>query len=247
MHQYHRYAFFDMDGTLIADTSLITFYSYYLRTEFGARAAALGTEILQAVAAQRQAGIERDQLNAWFYERYFAGLQVSRLRDLAHGWLAAREADPGFFLAAMVSKVKAYQAQGVGTVLVTGSFREVVQPLATRLGIDVCLWAPLEEADGRYTGAMTGAPMIGAGKAAAVLTFLQQRHIAPRLCSGYGDDHTDIAFLSELGMPSALASGSPGLLAHARQFGWPVIDPSSGMQVTIQTTQGVPFSATINE
>lgn len=247
MDHYSRYAFFDLDGTLIADTSLMTFYSYYLRAEFGARAPGLGKEILEAVTARRKAGIERDELNAWFYERYFAGLEAARLRELAQGWLAAREADAGFYQAALVARVHAYRAQGVGTVLVTGSFREVAEAVAARLGIAACLSAPLEEVDGRYTGAMTGAPMIGAAKAAAVLAFLRQRHVAPGQCFGYGDDHTDIDFLAVLGRPRALASGSPALLAHARRGGWPVIDPASAIGATISTTQGVPDSATIDE
>ncbi|NRR33517.1 HAD-IB family hydrolase [Oxalobacteraceae bacterium] len=221
---FERFAFFDLDGTLISDTSLLAFYRHYLSVEYPDSAEQRSADFAQALADRIASGIARDELNAWFYRNHFADLEVERIRALAQQWLAGRCADERFFKSGMVERVKAYRAQGVGTVLVTGSFREVVQPLAERFGIDACLCAPLEEVDGRYTGALTSRPMIGAGKRIAIEHFLAQHDVAPEYCSGYGDDHTDIAFLGSLGQPWALSSGTAELLAHARKSGWSVIE-----------------------
>lgn len=225
MQTHRRYAFFDLDGTLIADTSIVSFYRYFLQAEHGHEVQARGAVILRAVNEKKQAGIERDELNSWFYQSYFAGLKLARLRTLAAEWLEARLQDPAFFFPSMTAYVQAYREKGIGTVLVTGSFREVAQPLANLLGMTAYLCAPLEESGGRYTGYMTGEPMIGAGKAAAVRNFAIRHHAALEACSGYGDDHTDIAFLSELGSASVLSNGSARLLSHAANLGWNVIDP----------------------
>jgi HAD superfamily hydrolase (TIGR01490 family) len=217
------YAFFDLDGTLISDASVIAFHRYRVERQGGGDAERLKAEFAAALADQYRRHVPRDEINAWFYRTYFRDVEVAHIRALASDWLAMRMTDPGFVKHGVVARLKDLRARGVGTALITGSFREIAQPLARHFSIDVCLCAPLEEIAGRYTGRLTAPPTIGAGKALAITQFLDGRGIAPAGCHGCGDDHTDIPYLGLLGNPAALASGTPELLAHADRHGWPLV------------------------
>lgn len=218
------YAFFDLDGTLISEASVQSFFRFYLETETPQTAAACWQDFTQTMSSFLSAGKPRDEINAWFYRHHFAGVQISRIARLAAGWLELRCNNETFFKKETLEQLRLHGESGVPAVLVTGSFREVVAPIAASLGIETVLCAPLQEIDGRYTGALTGPPMIGDGKALAVERFLAERGVEPASCFGYGDDHTDIPFLERLGHPRALASGSVELLTHARRYRWAIVN-----------------------
>lgn len=218
------YAFFDLDGTLITEKSLLSFFAFYLDVE-GLAPLARWMEFSRELAARLAAGAHREHLNAWFYRNALAGIRVDRLRELAARWCAERCSDSIFFNARVVDCLERHRAEHVGTVIVTGSFREVVAPLAERLNVDHVICAPLEEADGRYTGALTARPTIGKGKLVAVDRFMVENGVEAASCFGYGDDHTDIDFLRRLGSPRVPANSTTQLLLHAREQGWDVLDP----------------------
>lgn len=218
-----RYAFFDLDGTLISQASVIAFYRHYVEAEFPDRAARLWQEFHAAVTHMRAAGVPRDEINAWYYRQHLAQADVARLRVLAADWVDERWRDPAFVRHHVLEHARSHRAARVGTVLVTGSFRELVQPLAARLGIDAYLCAPLEERDGRYTGALTAPPTIGCGKWLAIEHFLREHGVAAHHCFGYGDDHSDIPFLERLGEPRVVAEATSELKAHAHSHGWRVL------------------------
>lgn len=215
-----RYAFFDLDGTLIRDTSLLSFQAWRMasvseRDQWAAT--------MQQLAQWRASGVSRAHQNAWFYQRHFAGLPLALAREQAEQWLLCRMAQPGFFHAGTLAAWQALRQQGVSGVMVTGSFREVAQAVGARIGIHTCLCAPLRVSEGCYTGELDGLPMIGEGKAKAVRKFLQTHQADPAGCSGFGDDISDVPYLSLLGQPHAVAGTCAALLQHARQQGWPVL------------------------
>lgn len=218
------YAFFDLDGTLITEKSLLSFFAFYLEVEELARLARW-VEFSRELAARMAGGAQREQLNAWFYRNALAGIRVDRLRELAARWCSERCSDSIFFNARVVDCLERHRAEHVGTVIVTGSFREVVAPVAERLNVDHVICAPLEEADGRYTGALTARPTIGKGKLAAVDRFIAAHDVDAASCFGYGDDHTDIDFLRRLGRPRVPANSTTELLLHALGQGWDVLEP----------------------
>lgn len=217
------YAFFDLDGTLISETSLLGFYRFYLETEWPGQGTQLHHDFTQRLAELQHRHIDRAEINAWFYRSCFAGISVERVRELSQRWLVSRLKDPHFLKQKVLDRMRWHRAAGAGCVLVTGSFREVAAPLARHFGMDDWLCAPLEQIDAIYTGALTAHPMIGAGKSRAIQQFLAERRIEPEACFGYGDDHSDIPFLQCVGHPHALSSGSAELLDHARTAGWSVL------------------------
>lgn len=201
------YAFFDLDGTLISEASMVSFHRHRLLALGPTEGPAAWNGFQAEAARMRATQRSRATLNEWYYNTCFEDTDISALASLAVGWLAHR-------------------AQGMPVVLLTGSFREVVAPLAALFGASDFICAPLEEARGRYTGRLLGEPMIGEGKKAAIERFLQARGTDPALCHGYGDDDSDIPFLSALGHPKVLANGHADLLRHASAHGWARIGAS---------------------
>lgn len=221
--RFQSYAFFDLDGTLISDVSVVAFLRFYLESEFPESAESRWVEFHTALSSMRYQGVARDKINAWFYHRYFTGIEIELVRHHAERWVEMRCRDTSFIKAEVFKALQEHREMGTGNVLVTGSFREIADPLAKRFGIDSYICAPLEEIDGRYTGRMTAAPTIGYGKWLAVDRFLTEHDVAPEDCLGYGDDHTDIPLLERLGQPFVIATGSAQLLAHANISGWNVL------------------------
>ena len=213
-----RYAFFDLDGTLINDTSLLSCCAHHLRQQ-GKSFQASRDEL----AALRAAGLPREQQNAWFYQQHFAGFSVVAAQAAASAWFAEARQQPGFYKTAAVARLRELQQQGVEIVLVTGSFAEAARSVGSGLGVQHYLCAPLLTQDGVYTGALSDIPMIGVGKAQAVQRFLAQHAAHAADAYGFGDDHSDLPFLQLLGQPTAVAGHCPLLVQHARAQGWPVL------------------------
>ena len=225
MNRSARYAFFDLDGTLIADASIPAFFKYYLNQESADNAKAIWAEFSQKFSDMCLQGISRDNINSWFYNTYFCSISIARVRELSQQWLNSYDLSQNFFKKKLINYLNAHIKNGIKVVLVTGSFREIVAAIGNIIHIDACLCAPLEEKDGYYTGRLTSEPMIGIGKRLAVEEFLCKNNISPQHCYGYGDDPTDIPFLDILGYPHALTSGDPRLLEYAHQASkWTIID-----------------------
>jgi HAD superfamily hydrolase (TIGR01490 family) len=217
-------AFFDVDGTLWSERSLVSFYESLIEHQYGDSRAAKLARFAREVAVKTGEGAAREALNAWFYEHYFRDLDVQLVAEVGRRWFETRVSRPGFFVEAAVRLAREHVDAGDVVVLVSGSFREIVSPLAEVVGASHLLVAPLEERAGVYTGRLTGAPMIGAGKADAVGAFLLARSIDPRRCYGYGDDDSDVPFLAFLGSPTVVSPGRSPMAAVARARGWSVLN-----------------------
>ncbi|WP_081466882.1 HAD family hydrolase [Methylobacter tundripaludum] len=192
-------AFFDVDETIWNEKSVITFYQFYLDITKGDKADFFWEQFNKNVKNTISAGISREELNAWFYLEHFSGVSVSHLREIAEQWSIKKFNQPSFWQDKVIERIEYHKNKGHAIVLVSGSFREVLAPLAKRLGVTDILCSPLEEKDGCYTGNMLGSPMIGYGKANAVSDYLREHHIDPVHCYGYGDDTTDIPFIGTVG------------------------------------------------
>ncbi len=140
-------------------------------------------------------------MNAWFYRTYFAGISVNLVESIAEDWYMQSTKKEGFWNKVTLKRLKDHQRQGHAIVLVSGSFREVLSPLAKYLSASAIFCSPLVEENGRYTGEMDGIPIIGAGKAHAVVQHLMKHEINHTSSFGYGDDPSDLAFLGCLGHP----------------------------------------------
>lgn len=108
-------------------------------------------------------------------------------------------------------------------VMATTSPRDLVAPLAERLGMDGLVATRYQETDGVYTGALEGEFVWGPGKLAAVRRWAAGQDVSLADSFGYSDSFFDVPLLSALGRPFAV-NPDPRLRVAAVLARWPVLD-----------------------
>ncbi len=222
-----RYAFFDVDGTILRLRSMLTFQEFYYR--YRVRFAPLGA--LNAwrsrlwwdynIVTRR----DRHVVNRKYYES-LRGRRQAEVREFALRWYEhEKKSRTQLFITDTVKAIEKHRENGVEIVLVSGSFVEILEPLAAELGARHCLATVLEVENGRYTGRILPPQMIGDGKAKAIRTFLSDMQAQAAECFAYGDHHTDIPMLETVGIPVAI-SGDSQLTEHAASRGWEILTPA---------------------
>ena len=212
-------AFFDVDGTLISIKSMFSFL------EFLVEALAIEESTLDYRQQLQQMITDqapREAINRYYY-RLYTGLEVDLVAQLGQQWYRQVRDREGLFYPRMLEEVRRHQLQGLRTVLVSGSFAAILQPLADELGIDDLIAAPLEIQAGRYTGQLIGLPTIGQGKAVGIRNYLRAYPAITAQCYAYGDDVSDLPMLESVGFPVTVNPDATlrGISQHRR---WPIIE-----------------------
>ncbi|KFX71181.1 hypothetical protein TMS3_0104410 [Pseudomonas taeanensis MS-3] len=214
-------AFFDVDGTLISIKSMFSFLEFLideLRIGESERVKAYRAQLQQMIAEDAP----REAINRFYYSLY-AGLDVELVARLGQQWYRLVRSRKDLFYPRMLEEIRRHQQQGVRIVLVSGSFRAILQPLADELGIDDLIAAPLAVQQGCYTGELTGLPTIGQGKAAGILAYALEHPIDTADCYAYGDDISDIPMLESVGNPTTV-NPDDTLRSICQQRRWPIIE-----------------------
>jgi putative phosphoserine phosphatase / 1-acylglycerol-3-phosphate O-acyltransferase len=120
------------------------------------------------------------------------------------------------------SLVKAHQKMGHTVAIATSATRYQAAPIAEELGIEHLLCTRATVRDGRLTGGVEGAPLWGAGKAAAVCDFATAHGIELSRSYGYANGNEDIAFLKTVGHATAV-NPKPALIEAAQRAGWTML------------------------
>ena len=215
-----RFAFFDVDDTLISIKSMFDFFSFW-----GARtgAHALVDEFEQYFAHARKSKVAREELNRMYY-RFLRGTLLSDLESAGRDWFADRfKGADAPYIKSTLARLRAHQDKQVEVVFVSGSMLPLLQPLADTLGVIHCLCAKLIlDDDQRLTGEIGTPQTIGDGKAEAIRIFVDEKKIQASQCYGYGDDISDLPLLESVGHPVVVASN--GLLFDiAKNRRWEII------------------------
>jgi HAD superfamily hydrolase (TIGR01490 family) len=124
----------------------------------------------------------------------------------------------------VVEILKDHQAKGHVVALVSGSPQQLLDALASRLGVEHALGSPLETRQGRYTGRMAGSVTMSEGKVEALKGWLGASDLVIdwQNSFAYGDGHTDLHLLEQVGHPVAVYPDE-GLKAVAEERGWQII------------------------
>jgi HAD superfamily hydrolase (TIGR01490 family) len=219
-----RAAFFDVDETLIAAKSMFAFLRFWLaqRGDDGSDyRIAFGR--LSAMASE---GVDRSAINGAYY-RLFAGVTLAELLDAGETWYAQLCSEPEPFVAATLAALARHRTAGHAIVLVSGSFRPCLEPLAAHVGAHtVVCTEPVVDDDGRLTGEVRR-PMIGARKASAVAEVMAALAVCPAHCYAYADHASDVDMLSLVGH-GVVIGRDPVLTSRAGSAGWRLLSPSRG-------------------
>ena len=195
----HEAAFFDVDGTLL-EGNVIRYYAFLRCREMGPIRRAVWTMGLLArvpfyLIVDR---ISRGKLLTQFYRNY-KGVTSQQLRDGAQA-LFSEELRQKIYPDAL-SCVEKHRAAGRYIVLVSGSIREIVTPVAKHVGADHLLCVDLEEKNGEFTGGLRGQVLTGSGKAKALVNYARRHRVRLASSHAYADSLDDFSMLSSVGNP----------------------------------------------
>jgi len=212
-------AFFDLDKTVIAKSSVLAFGRPLYREGLLSRSALLRSAYNQAIYRFRGAGVSR----------------MNRARDtmlsLTRGWDQAHVSGiVGETFETIVAPIIYAEAlelfeehldAGRKIFLVSSSPMEIVSHLAEYLGVDECIASRSRvDADGRYTGELDFYAY-GPHKAAAILAAAERDGIDLSCSYAYSDSITDAPMLGLVGHPVAV-NPDRELARLARQRGWDI-------------------------
>ncbi|WP_242606632.1 HAD family hydrolase, partial [Protofrankia symbiont of Coriaria ruscifolia] len=211
-------AVFDLDGTLVSSTVVESYLWLRLADQSvaarGRELAALARALPGYVRAERR---DRGHLIRAVYTRY-AGTdpdELARLVDEAAGDILLRRVKP-----AAIRRVREHREAGHRTVLLTGAVEVLTRPLAplfdeivaTRLAVG---------GDGRCTGRLVSAPLVGDARAAWLSHYAGRVGANLSVSWGYADSQSDLPMLRAVGNPVAVNPDLP-LYRVARRSGWPI-------------------------
>ncbi|MDP6976260.1 MAG: HAD-IB family hydrolase [Acidimicrobiales bacterium] len=214
-------AFFDLDRTVIARASLAA-YGPVLRREGYlnvpmALKAAWGQVVYRFFGADDDA-IDRARRTAL---RLATGVDQESLRRLARDHLA-EVIEPIVFDEAL-ELLDRHRDEGRLVVLVSASPVEIVEPLATHLGVDEFVaTTPEVDPGGRYTGEIEFSAH-GPGKAEAMTRLAAELDLDLAASWAYSDSVSDLPMLEAVGHPVAV-NPDRQLRRLAGEREWPVLE-----------------------
>ncbi len=210
-------AVFDLEGTIV-DSNLV---EQYLLLWAGAipksrRATDLPNLFAHLPGYVRTERKDRGDFIRTFMRRYsgFRVRDLQRLVEGSYGRALRRRVFP-----AALERVAAHRAAGHRTVLVTGSFDLLVEPL--RPYFDEVVAGTMHERDGVLTGYLADPPLVDESRAAWLRRYAEQGGFDLAGSYGYGDSHADLVWLQLTGNPNVVNPDVP-LYRHARAKRWRV-------------------------
>ncbi|MEU0400290.1 HAD-IB family hydrolase [Streptomyces sp. NPDC006197] len=213
-------AFFDLDKTVIAKSSTLTFSKSFYRGGLISRRAALRTAYIQFVFLV--GGADHDQMERMreYLSALCKGWNVAQVKELVAETLHDL-IDPIIYDEA-ASLIEGHHAAGRDVVIVSTSGAEVVEPIGEMLGADrVVATRMVVGEDGCFTGEVEYYAY-GPTKAEAVRELAESEGYDLSRCYAYSDSATDIPMLEAVGHPYAV-NPDRTLRREAVAREWPVL------------------------
>lgn len=123
----------------------------------------------------------------------------------------------------ILAKVHEHREQGHSLVLISGSIRYMLEPVAQDLGFEHLLCTDLEEGpDGLLTGKPNGPLCLDTTKRHLATELAQRTGIDLDCSYAYGNHQADLPLLERVGFPHAVEPSKP-LLKVALARNWPIL------------------------
>ncbi|MFE1314421.1 HAD family hydrolase [Streptomyces sp. NPDC058755] len=214
-------AFFDLDKTVIAKSSTLTFSKSFYQGGLINRRAALRTAYAQFVFLV--GGLDHDQMERM--RKYMASLcrgwNVQQVREIVAETLHDL-IDPIIYDEA-ASLIEEHHTAGRDVVIVSTSGAEVVEPIGELLGADrVVATRMVVGDDGCFTGEVEYYAY-GPTKAEAIRELAASEGYDLDRCYAYSDSVTDLPMLQAVGHAHAV-NPDRALRREAVARGWPVLE-----------------------
>lgn len=212
-------AFFDLDKTVIAKSSTLTFGRSFYEGGLINRRAVLRTAYTQFVFLA--GGADHDQMERM--RRYLSdlcrGWNVRQVREIVAETLHDR-IDPIIYDEA-ATLIEQHHLAGRDVVIVSTSGAEVVEPIGEMLGADRVVATRMVVEDGCFTGEVEYYAY-GPTKAKAIAELAASEGYDLARCYAYSDSVTDLPMLDAVGHPHAV-NPDRALRREALARDWPVL------------------------
>ncbi len=221
-------AFFDLDKTIIAKSSVLAFGRSFYREGLVSRttiAKSIYAQVVYMLVGADEASMEK--------------LRTAML-SLTKGW--DRSKIQGIVAEAMNEVIEPivfrealdlfdeHHAAGRRVVIVSSSPVEIVEPLVKYLGVDDCIATEAElDEDGRYTGELAFYAY-GPHKSTAIRAYAETHGIDLEGSYAYSDSITDVPMLECVGNPVPV-NADKELVRYAKDHGWEVARFTSPMRI----------------
>ncbi|MEU6390129.1 HAD-IB family hydrolase [Streptomyces sp. NPDC046939] len=214
-------AFFDLDKTVIAKSSTLTFSKSFYQGGLINRRAVLRTAYAQFVFLA--GGADHDQMERMraYLSALCRGWNVEQVKEIVAETLHDL-IDPIIYDEA-ASLIEEHHAAGRDVVIVSTSGAEVVEPIGELLGADrVVATRMVVGEDGCFTGEVEYYAY-GPTKAEAIKELARTEGYDLARCYAYSDSATDVPMLSSVGHPYAV-NPDRALRREALTRAWPILD-----------------------
>jgi HAD superfamily hydrolase (TIGR01490 family) len=212
-------AFFDLDKTVIAKSSTLTFSKSFYQGGLINRRAVLRTAYSQFVYLIGGADHEQTERMRAYLSRLCRGWDVQQVREIVAETLHEL-IDPIIYDEA-ASLIEEHHLAGRDVVIVSTSGSEVVEPIGELLGADRSIATRMVVEHGRYTGGIEYYAY-GSTKAEAIKELAATEGYDLARCYAYSDSVTDIPMLETVGHAFAV-NPDKGLRREAPLRDWPVL------------------------
>jgi len=218
-------AFFDLDKTIIAKSSVLAFGRPFYHGGLINRRAVLRSAYAQFVFAL--AGADEDQIERMraYLTSMCQGWDVAQVNEIVSETLH-EIIDPIVYDEA-VELIARHKAAGRDVVIVSSSGAEVVGPIGDMLGADHVVATRMVVAEGKYTGDIE-LYAYGPEKARAIQALATERGYDLTHCYAYSDSATDVPMLEAVGHPFAV-NADRALRRIAAEREWPTLTFSNAV------------------
>ncbi|WP_432045973.1 HAD family hydrolase [Streptomyces asiaticus] len=212
-------AFFDLDKTVIAKSSTLTFSKSFYRGGLINRRAALRTAYAQFVFLAGRADHEQMERMRKYLSALCRGWNVQQVKEIVAETLHDL-IDPIIYDEA-ASLIEEHHTAGRDVVIVSTSGAEVVEPIGELLGADRVVATRMVVENGVFTGEVEYYAY-GPTKAEAIAELAESEGYDLSRCYAYSDSVTDLPMLEAVGHPHTV-NPDRALRREAAARGWPVL------------------------
>jgi len=212
-------AFFDLDRTLIAGSSAFVF-ARAARDAGHIRLQDFVPDVVRAVRFRFFGS--SDESSTGVRDRILAGVGGMQQSDLVGLNEIVLPELLGLIRPEARALLEQHHRAGRETWIVSASPIEIVEPLATALGMTGGIGTRAEVDNGIYTGRLEGPFCYGEGKAEAISRLAEERGINLAESWSYSDSMSDVPMMEIVGHAVAVNPDTE-LAGLSRARGWPVV------------------------
>lgn len=212
-------AFYDVDETILNINSMSSFFKF-ISMHYNTLGFVLNKKELLSYI--NNGGDDRVMINKLYY-KCLKGYTIQHIFEAGKLWFNDCVLDKNVYNKPVIDSMINHQLQGHKVVLVSGSMRPLLEPIAELLNIDNLLCTSLcVNNQGVITGDVSGYPTVGIGKRVIIEKFANHHNIDLSKSYSYGDDVSDIQMLECVGLPICVG-GQSSLVRYALKRKWSII------------------------